>query len=105
MSFIFEGPLHAITLATFEMGIHMLKSQQALKIDIIHCAVVAHTFNPTRGRGKWFSEFEASLVYRVSSQTVKATQRNSGHKSIIFVCRNHSVGTFIKIIKCFAGIL
>jgi hypothetical protein len=28
------------------------------------------------GRGRWFSEFEASLVYRVSSRTARATQRN-----------------------------
>jgi hypothetical protein len=28
------------------------------------------------GRGRWISEFEASLVYRVSSRIAKATQRN-----------------------------
>jgi hypothetical protein len=28
------------------------------------------------GRGRWVSEFEASLVYRVSSRTARATQRN-----------------------------
>jgi hypothetical protein len=28
------------------------------------------------GRGKWISEFEDSLVYRVSSRTARATQRN-----------------------------
>jgi hypothetical protein len=27
-------------------------------------------------RGKWISEFEASLVYRVNSRTARATQRN-----------------------------
>jgi hypothetical protein len=27
-------------------------------------------------RGRWISEFEASLVYKVSSTTAKATQRN-----------------------------
>jgi hypothetical protein len=27
-------------------------------------------------RGRWISEFKASLVYRVSSRTAKATQRN-----------------------------
>jgi hypothetical protein len=38
---------------------------------------VAHTFNPsTGGRGRQISEFEASLVYKVSSRTAKATQRN-----------------------------
>jgi hypothetical protein len=28
------------------------------------------------GRGRWISEFEARLVYKVSSRTVRATQRN-----------------------------
>jgi hypothetical protein len=28
------------------------------------------------GRGKWISEFEASLVYRMSSRTARATRRN-----------------------------
>jgi hypothetical protein len=28
------------------------------------------------GRGRWLSAFEASLVYRVSSRTARATPRN-----------------------------
>jgi hypothetical protein len=28
------------------------------------------------GRGRWISEFEVSLVYRVSSSTARAIQRN-----------------------------
>ena len=28
------------------------------------------------GRGRWISEFEASLVYRVCSRTARASQRN-----------------------------
>jgi hypothetical protein len=32
------------------------------------------------GRGRWISEFEASLVYRVSSRIARATQRNSVSK-------------------------
>jgi hypothetical protein len=32
------------------------------------------------GRGRQISEFEASLVYKVSSRTAKATQRNSVSK-------------------------
>ena len=35
--------------------------------------VVAHAFNP---RGRRISEFKASLVYRVSSRSGRATQRN-----------------------------
>jgi hypothetical protein len=27
------------------------------------------------GRGRWISEFQASLVYRVSSRTARATQK------------------------------
>jgi hypothetical protein len=41
--------------------------------------VVAHTFNPSThsgGIGRQISEFEASLVYRVSSRTARAIQRN-----------------------------
>jgi hypothetical protein len=44
-----------------------------LYIRIRHQAVVEHGFDPT---GAAVAEFEASLVYRVSSQTAKATQRN-----------------------------
>ena len=32
-----------------------------------------HTFHP---RGRWISEFKANLVYRESSNTDRATQRN-----------------------------
>ena len=35
-------------------------------------AVVAHSGGP----GSWFSEFEASLIYRASSRTARPTQRN-----------------------------
>jgi hypothetical protein len=39
--------------------------------------VVAHAFNPSRGR--WISE--ASLVYKVSSRTARAIQRNPVSKN------------------------
>jgi hypothetical protein len=35
-----------------------------------------HTPQHSGGRGRQISEFEASLVYRVSSRTARATQRN-----------------------------
>jgi hypothetical protein len=40
--------------------------------------VVAHAFNPStwEGRGRWISELETSLVYRVSSRTARDIQRN-----------------------------
>jgi hypothetical protein len=40
--------------------------------------MVAHFFNPStrRGRGRWISEFKASLVYKVSSRTARAIKRN-----------------------------
>jgi hypothetical protein len=34
-----------------------------------------------RGRGRQISEFEASLGYRVSSKTARATQRNTVSKN------------------------
>jgi hypothetical protein len=47
--------------------------------------VVVHTFNPSTrgggGRGRWVSEFKASLVYRVSSRTARAIQRNPVSKN------------------------
>jgi hypothetical protein len=33
------------------------------------------------GRGRWISEFEASLVYKVSSKTARATRRNPVSKN------------------------
>jgi hypothetical protein len=33
------------------------------------------------GRRGWISEFETSLVYKVSSRTAKATQRNPASKT------------------------
>ena len=41
-------------------------------------AVVAHTCNPSTlgGRGRRIYQFEASLVYRVSSRTAKSIERN-----------------------------
>ena len=46
--------------------------------------VVALACNPSTlgGRGRLISEFEASLVYRVSSRTARATQRNPVLKKI-----------------------
>jgi hypothetical protein len=40
--------------------------------------VVAHGFNPQHsgGRGRRISEFKASLLYKVSSRTAMAVQRN-----------------------------
>ena len=39
---------------------------------------MAHACNPSTlgGRGRWISELEASLVYRVSSRTARAIERN-----------------------------
>jgi hypothetical protein len=33
-------------------------------------------------RGRWISEFKASLVFRVSSRTARSTQRNPVSKNI-----------------------
>jgi hypothetical protein len=45
-------------------------------------AVVAHALG---GRGRWISEFEASLVYKVSSRTASAIQRNAVSKKPIIL--------------------
>jgi hypothetical protein len=37
------------------------------------------------GRSRWISEFEASLVYKVSSRTARAIQRNPVLKKIYIV--------------------
>jgi hypothetical protein len=52
-------------------------------VRIISQAVVAHTFNSKHlgGKDRQTSEFEASLVYRVSSRTARATQRNPVSKN------------------------
>jgi hypothetical protein len=48
------------------------------------------------GRGRQISEFEASLVYRVSSRTARATERNpvsknqKEKKKEIYVCRTEA---------------
>jgi hypothetical protein len=38
-------------------------------------------FPALKGRDKWISEFEASLVYRVSYRTARAIQRNPVSKT------------------------
>jgi hypothetical protein len=45
--------------------------------------MVAHTCNPQHsgGSGRQISEFEASLVYKVSSRTARAIQRNPVSKN------------------------
>jgi hypothetical protein len=42
------------------------------KINLKPCVVAQHL----GGRGRWISEFEACLVYKVSSRTARAIQRN-----------------------------
>jgi hypothetical protein len=57
--------------------------------------MVEHAFNPSTpeagGRGRRISEFKASLVYKVSSRTARATQRNPVSKkkkfhSVVILC-------------------
>jgi hypothetical protein len=45
--------------------------------------VVPHAFKSqhSEGRGRWISEFKASLVYKVSSRTARAIQRNPVSKN------------------------
>jgi hypothetical protein len=60
------------------------------------------------GRGRWISEFEASLVYRVSSRTARATQRNPVSKNPIYIFMslyiywNWRAGSKVKSADCSA---
>jgi hypothetical protein len=42
---------------------------------------VFKNYKASGGRGRWISEFEASLVYKVSSRTARAIQRNPVSKN------------------------
>jgi hypothetical protein len=42
---------------------------------------MVHAFNPLGGRGRQISKFEAGLVYKVSSRTARAIQRNPVSKN------------------------
>ena len=55
-----------------------MKHWCSLILNIASRAVVAHACNPSTlgGRGRWISEFKASLIYRVSSRTARTIQRN-----------------------------
>jgi hypothetical protein len=66
------------------------------------------------GRGRWISEFEASLVYRVSSRTARATQRNlvsresylegtKAHQASSDIIVNHGLGLFRRITTSLHG--
>jgi len=61
-----------LTFIKWRMNIFMKRSRG------VHLVVVAPTFSSStwRQRQEDFCEFEASLVYRASSRTVRATQRN-----------------------------
>jgi hypothetical protein len=64
---------------------------------------VAHAFNP-RGRGRRISEFEASLVYRVSSsRTARATQRNPVKKKKRVLISVFPIDSFERGIYSWAG--
>jgi hypothetical protein len=45
-----------------------------------------------RGRGRWISEFETSLVYRVNFRTSRTAQRNP-------VLKNNNINNNNKIIR------
>jgi hypothetical protein len=56
-----------------------MSKYQFLKHMCCSRVVAAHAFNPSTWEaeaGRLISEFEASLVYRESSRTARATQRN-----------------------------
>jgi hypothetical protein len=52
-----------------------------------------------RGRGRQIAEFEVSLVYRASSRTVRATQRNPVSKNkIMNTCEARDNIKFISVV-------
>jgi hypothetical protein len=66
-------------IATFlYIAICTLECMKALdKMNYYSKAVVVHAFSPSTGEVEAHgSEFEANLLYRASSSTAKATQRN-----------------------------
>jgi hypothetical protein len=60
--------------------------------------MVAHTFN-SGGRGRQISEFEVSLVYKVSSRIARATQRNPALKKTKRKKKDKNVFTTTTITK------
>ena len=69
-----------------------------------------HACNPSTlgGRGRRISEFEASLVYRVSSRTARAIQRNPVSKNktnkiiIIIIINNNNNKTELRVFGLFS---
>ena len=55
-----------------------MKSRERFLIKVQNLIFAGHGGNTQHLRvwGRWISEFEVSLVYRVSSRTVRSTQRN-----------------------------
>jgi hypothetical protein len=63
----------------FQVSFYCLKNK--IKISISSRAVVAHAFNSSTWEAEAGGfEFSASLVYRVSSRTARATRRNPASK-------------------------
>jgi hypothetical protein len=75
--------LSSLESSYFESTRFHLLEEFVLRASQTKPGVVVHTFNPCswEARGRWISEFEASLVYRVSSRTARATQRNPVSKN------------------------
>jgi hypothetical protein len=69
---------------TATVYLHITINKSKKKISIYSQAVVVHAFNSQHlgGRGRQMSEFEASLVYRVSSRTARTIQRNPVSKNL-----------------------
>jgi hypothetical protein len=67
---------------------------------LLSWAVVAYTSYHSGGRGRQVSEFEASLVYRGSSRTARATQRNPVLKPLPSFPQRPMMLFFIIITAC-----
>ena len=52
--------------------VFVIKSRETNKMFLF--LMLTSSYEEMRGRGRWISEFETSLVYTVSSMTARATQ-------------------------------
>jgi hypothetical protein len=69
---IYNFIVHIFSYPHLQLGSLLL-----IKKSFFYPSVMAHVFNPST----WEAEFKVSLVYRVSSRTARATQRNPVSKN------------------------
>jgi hypothetical protein len=71
---LLSSPEVSLWLKT-EQGTALLQVSRTLHLGVLKNALAAGVVH-SGGRGRRISEFEASLIYKVSSRTARAKQRN-----------------------------